>query len=239
MANFVLIAEDNPSDQMITKAFVEKEGFVAICVNNGYEAIDVLDEFKFKLFIIDLQMPVLNGLELLKRIRNRRSLADVPAIVLSGRQDKTDILAAIKCGAKDYIVKPMTKPVFDEKIHPILNEGKDQWEDFYIDPEQQSDKASLSRAVRLTAINEFVATVKTDAAMDIGEEVIFSSEFTKAGGVKDLKGKVLSCDQTEKDVFTVKIEYVSLSVEDRVRLHNLFSESWVHTAETHRKNKVG
>ena len=96
MGNYVLVVDDNPSDQKMAKLLIEKEGFIAILASDAHEAIDKLDEVDFKLFVIDIQMPKISGLDLLKRLKRMNSYKDIPALIMSGRNSPEDVKRAIQ-----------------------------------------------------------------------------------------------------------------------------------------------
>ena len=116
MSKYVLVVEDNPSDLMISSAMVESMGLVPITATNGIEALDQLGEYEFQLFIVDLQMPKMGGIDLIKRIKKIEEVKTVPIIVTSARKESKDVKGAVLAGAQDYLVKPLDKQVFAEKL---------------------------------------------------------------------------------------------------------------------------
>jgi DNA-binding response OmpR family regulator len=229
MANYVLIAEDNPADQIIIKSFVEQSGYISICTDNGYSAVNLLDEFDFKLVIVDLQLPTLSGQQLLKRIRNRESMNDVPCIVLSGRNNKADILTSFKYGAKDYIIKPLTKEVFLKKIAPILDKNKQGVQDFHL--KQGGDYSNLYVRTRIEAlaINEYYITVESDNQIFNGQEIEFSMPMLEEIKIYKLRGRVSGVSRNG-DKFRAKLEYKDLSDGERRKIDALLNRLWTTNA---------
>jgi CheY-like chemotaxis protein len=69
MSNYVLVVDDNSSDLKLAKLLIESEGFVAILATDAFAALEKINEYEFKLIVVDIQMPNVSGLELLKRIK--------------------------------------------------------------------------------------------------------------------------------------------------------------------------
>ena len=119
----ILIAEDDPTSNLILKSMLLKWGFDVVTTFNGADAWKILDgEDAPQIAIIDWVMPGMEGLEVCRRIREREKGADRYAyvVILTGRDDKEDIVAGIGAGADDYIVKPFDK----EELKARLNAGQ-------------------------------------------------------------------------------------------------------------------
>ena len=104
--------------KMLTKVLADKYDFHAF--SNGTRALEFLKTRVPNLIILDIEMPEINGYELLKMIKEQDKLKNVPVIFLTSNNDKTHVVKAVQAGAKDYIVKPIDEVVLKEKIHSIL-----------------------------------------------------------------------------------------------------------------------
>ncbi len=104
----VLIVEDDPMVGMINSQFVKKaEGFeVAGMCRNGQEALDFLSSNTVDLILLDVYMPVMNGLETLKKIRAMKISAEV--IMVTAANDTATIEETVHLGVHDYLIKPFT-----------------------------------------------------------------------------------------------------------------------------------
>jgi len=107
----VLLAEDNPVNQMIGEAILTKAGYRVTSVANGEEALQQWRSHGFDAIVMDVQMPVLDGLEAARRIRRveseERLATRVPIIGLTANALKGDREACLKAGMDEYIAKPM------------------------------------------------------------------------------------------------------------------------------------
>ncbi len=103
----VLLVEDNLINQKIAEKMLDKIGLKAAIANNGKEAVEMIlsGEFKFNLILMDVQMPVMNGLDATRELRANR--VDTPIIAMTANAMKGDREVCIEAGMNDYIGKPV------------------------------------------------------------------------------------------------------------------------------------
>ncbi|MFO7625463.1 MAG: response regulator transcription factor [Anaerolineales bacterium] len=99
----VLFAEDDAETRELVNILLGQKNFKMIGVSNGQEAIDVLERQGVDLVILDVMMPVLDGLTTLRHIRQT---SNMPVILLTAKDQEDDILAGFAAGASDYVTKP-------------------------------------------------------------------------------------------------------------------------------------
>jgi len=104
----ILIAEDDSFISEIYKTNLENAGFEIIIAENGPEAVNIPKEIKPNLILLDLLLPVLNGFEILEKLKKNPETSNIPVIILSNLSQKEDIEKAKSLGAIDYIVKSET-----------------------------------------------------------------------------------------------------------------------------------
>lgn len=88
---------------------------------DGAEAFDVLLNFNIDLVLSDWNMPVLTGIELVKKMRDTPKVAAVPVIFITSETEKSAILQSLQYGITDYVVKPFLDTTVSEKVVAILN----------------------------------------------------------------------------------------------------------------------
>jgi two-component system chemotaxis response regulator CheY len=88
---------------------------------DGQVALNMLKAAKFDFVVSDINMPNMNGFELLKNIRGDESLKTIPVLMVTAEAKKEDIVLAAQGGASGYIVKPFTKATLEEKVQKIMN----------------------------------------------------------------------------------------------------------------------
>ncbi|MFW5451815.1 MAG: diguanylate cyclase [Methylophagaceae bacterium] len=117
----VLIAEDSRSNQMLIRAYVEEAGHQVVAVDNGLQAIEAFENDRPDLVLLDVTMPVKDGIEAARDIRKITD-ADhdwVPIIFLSGMSDSKDIARGIDAGGDDYLTKPIDAVVLNAKLRAM------------------------------------------------------------------------------------------------------------------------
>ena len=110
--NSVLVLEDDRDVAQTIGELIEDQGYRAICVDNGREALAVLEHERPCLMLIDVFMPVMNGIEFLRVVKARASLADIPRVVMTAANDHM-------IGVKED-VSVIYKPVDFEALKRIL-----------------------------------------------------------------------------------------------------------------------
>ena len=114
----VLAVDDASISLSILKKILQNEQYKLTCINSGPDALLYLKTHQPDLFILDIEMPKMNGYELAEKIREMGQKA--PIIFLTGNSTKRNVLRAIQAGASDFIVKPIDKEYLTYKINKYL-----------------------------------------------------------------------------------------------------------------------
>jgi pilus assembly protein CpaE len=121
----ILCVDDEDPIRKLCTVYLGKRGYRVEAVANGIEALKVIENKGAPdLVVTDVNMPLMNGLELVKRLREDRRTARTPIIVLSAAKQEQDILAGYAHGADDYIGKPIDLAVLAAKIETILRQTR-------------------------------------------------------------------------------------------------------------------
>jgi len=121
----ILLAEDNKVNKMLTEAMLKDMGLSCDSVENGLEAIDKLRKSNYDLLLLDMQMPVMDGLEAIKTIRDDDKLNRIYVIALTANAMVGDSEKYIKAGCDDYLSKPIDRDMFNLKIGNLLVGGNE------------------------------------------------------------------------------------------------------------------
>ncbi|MCX6584432.1 MAG: response regulator [Candidatus Aminicenantes bacterium] len=113
----VLVAEDNKENQQVAAVLLEKLNVAYAFAENGYQALKKLEMQTYDLLLLDMQMPVMDGIETVKHIRASNEHKDLYVIALTAHAIKGDAQKYIAAGCNDYISKPIDK----EKFRAIIN----------------------------------------------------------------------------------------------------------------------
>jgi len=113
----VLAAEDSPTNQMVLAAMLEDTGYKLDTVADGEEAVEALDRLRYDIVLMDIQMPVLDGVEATRLIRERYpEFAELPIIALTANAMKGDRERYIAAGMCDYLPKPLSRENLLERL---------------------------------------------------------------------------------------------------------------------------
>jgi DNA-binding response OmpR family regulator len=114
----VLLVDDDAAIRRTVGAGLELEGFRVVPASGGRAALAAAESVRPAVVLLDLAMPDLGGLEVLKQLRERGD--DVPVCVLSARDEVDDRVGALQAGADDYVVKPFALEEVVARLHALL-----------------------------------------------------------------------------------------------------------------------
>ena len=123
-SNVVLIAEDDGELRELVCTELESEGFQVVSVTNGEEAISKTRSLKPDVIVMDLNMPVMNGIEAIKKLKTDHATSHIPIVVGTVVEEKEDIVKSFEAGAIAYITKPYFMPELKAKINSVLQSKK-------------------------------------------------------------------------------------------------------------------
>jgi len=121
MSPRILLAEDDKNIQMIVRDCLEAQGFEVQLADNGEEALQILSLNAPDLLILDIAMPVLDGLELARRVRQTPKTAQLPLLALTARTLPHDAARAYAAGCDSFITKPFTPVQLLNEIRRLLH----------------------------------------------------------------------------------------------------------------------
>ncbi len=117
----VLVVDDQVSMRGLTRYSLQQIGFKNVDdAANGKAALDKLVKEKFDLVISDWNMDVMDGLVLLKLIRQHPQMKKLPFIMVTGAGDKERVVQAVQAGVNNYIIKPFTTETLKKKIEAVV-----------------------------------------------------------------------------------------------------------------------
>lgn len=117
----ILIVDDFATMRKVIRNLLKQGGFENIVeAEDGVAALKVLESQKVDFIISDWNMPNMSGLELLKAVRGSDDLKELPFLMVTAEALKDNVVAAVKAGVSNYIVKPFTAEVLNEKIEKIV-----------------------------------------------------------------------------------------------------------------------
>ena len=119
----MLVVDDDEGVRTAVTWALEADGFEVLAVDNGLAAMDVIGAAPLSLVVLDLSLPGLGGLDILRRLRTSEAGEGrwhLPVIVLSGRDSETDRIVGLDLGADDYLVKPFSPGELAARARSVL-----------------------------------------------------------------------------------------------------------------------
>ncbi|MGB3366198.1 MAG: response regulator transcription factor [Acidaminobacteraceae bacterium] len=128
MANKILIVEDEINIVELIKFNLEENGYDVVFATNGEDGLNKAFEEMPDLILLDLMLPIIDGIDVANRIKNSKSLRDTPIIMLTAKSSETDKIVGLEIGADDYITKPFSVRELLARVKVVLrryNKTKD------------------------------------------------------------------------------------------------------------------
>jgi CheY-like chemotaxis protein/anti-anti-sigma regulatory factor len=155
MALKVLTVDDSKTIRMIVKKAFKGFDCELVEAENGVEGLAAAAKEKPGLIVLDITMPVMNGIEMLGRLKEEPDLKDIPVIMLTAESGKDNVMQIVKMGVKDYMVKPFKGKELIERVEKIMtlkpksgeDDGQDSANNYF---SQHEDIAVLALPTRVT-----------------------------------------------------------------------------------------
>ena len=118
----VLLVEDDPATAQSLKMMLESEKMVVDATDLGEDGLEIGKLYDYDIIILDLMLPDIDGIEVLRRLRDAR--VETPVLILSGLTDADDKVKGLGTGADDYLTKPFNKAELMARIQAIVRRSK-------------------------------------------------------------------------------------------------------------------
>ena len=209
----LLVVDDMELNRDILSRRFGREGYAVETASTGEEALELIRSGNFDLVLLDIMMPGMDGMEVLKAIREMRSMMELPVIMVSAKDESEDIAAALKISANDYVVKPV-------KFQEALARTRTQLEIKRLHSELQAAKEAADRAnAALDIANRLVRqTFGRYLSDDLVDDILGSPEGAALGGAS----RVVTVMMTDLRGFTSLSE--GLPAESVVNVINIYLE---------------
>lgn len=127
----ILLVDDEPDILEILKYNLKKEGYDVATAGNGEEGIKQAEEFQPDLIILDIMMPVMDGVEVCRQLRAKPEFKNTIITFLTAREEDYSQIAALDTGGDDYITKPIRPRVLLSRVKALLrrSEREEEGED--------------------------------------------------------------------------------------------------------------
>jgi two-component system OmpR family response regulator len=195
MAELIMIVDDEGGVRELLRDTLRIAGYETLEADNGMSALTALRNSKPDLLIIDINMPLMDGFDLVERIRSTNNL--VPVLMLTARGEKQDIARGLTLGADDYVIKPFGLEELVLRVKAIIRRSKKSIE---IAKKLSCGPISLDEETHKVTFN--------------GEEINLSpTEFRLLQLLLEKKGRVLSKNLLLDEVWGITFESESTVVD--------------------------
>lgn len=123
MSNKILVVDDEKNIVELSKLYLEKEGFTAVCAYDGEEALRIFENDAPELVILDIMLPKKDGWQVCKEIRKT---SQIPIIMLTAKSDTFDKILGLELGADDYMTKPFEPKELVARVKAVLRRSEIQ-----------------------------------------------------------------------------------------------------------------
>jgi diguanylate cyclase (GGDEF)-like protein/PAS domain S-box-containing protein len=122
----LLVVDDDAMNRNMLAQRLELKGYDVTEADNGLQALALVEQQPFDLVLLDVMMPEMNGLEVLRVLRRRYAPAELPVIMVTARDQSSDVVEALSSGSNDFVTKPIDLPVVLARIANQLSYKRDQ-----------------------------------------------------------------------------------------------------------------
>jgi two-component system phosphate regulon response regulator PhoB len=117
----VLVVEDEPAISNLVALHLEQSGFEAVVAGDGTRALNLIEKKPPSLVLLDIMLPDIDGLEILRRLRSEAKTAQLPVILLTARAEEGDRVLGLEIGADDYVVKPFSPRELMLRVEKLIS----------------------------------------------------------------------------------------------------------------------
>ena len=210
----ILVLDDNRSDSLIVEKVLAKQGHQCVTFSDPEKFLKEVPKLEPDLVILDIQMPKISGLQVLKTISPQ--FIETPVMMLTGHSEVRIVSEAIRLGAKDFCVKPLDQMLFVEKVNkllPHLNGEKSSWHEQAI-VEDGPWEMEFDLNFALLSVSEFSATIQSSVAVQPGTQIKAKVKQLSDIGIGSLFLSVDECYTSSPGEYLLKARIVGLPEKD-------------------------
>jgi DNA-binding response OmpR family regulator len=228
----VLVVDDDPHSLQLVNFFLEQAGFIVRNCKDGYSALADLNENHFDLLILDLGLPHMSGLKVLKVLRSGVHKT-LPVLVLTSSIDKDNLMKAREFDVTDYMIKPPKKDDLLQRVERVLG-GRPQFKEIKVPPDDPLAKGVFSVPVIIKSISK--TGMVLDSSVQVSKGFVFNElemALFKSLELKKASFQVTDCTPLPSDRFEYFVSFMGMSKIDQDKL-----STWIMT-NTYAQKKSG
>jgi two-component system, OmpR family, phosphate regulon response regulator PhoB len=201
---YVLVVDDEPDIAALVAYHLARESFRVSTVSDGREALESLERERPDLVVLDLMLPGMSGLDLLREIRKRPDLESLPVILLTARREEEDRVEGLSLGADDYVPKPFSPQELVLRVGAVLRRVQ-----------QQPPAAGRGSRIRVGPV--VVDTGASQAEVDGEPLTLTPTEFKLLVVLMERRGRVQSRRQLLEAVWDTTADITTRTVDMHVQ----------------------
>ncbi|MBR6591003.1 MAG: response regulator [Prevotella sp.] len=197
-SNYILVAEDDQDVAFLITEMLKEEGYEYVWAQDGLEALEIMDKQMPNLLITDIMMPRMDGIELIKKIREEDDKRHLPIIVVSARTEDADRLIGLEAGAEVYLGKPFNSEELMLRVRKLLEQremlrikySREIAEADRIEAEEQSQNINGNDREFIEKVDEFIHENIINSELDANAlaETMHMSPTTLNRRIKSITG---------------------------------------------------
>ncbi len=123
MSQTILVVDDDAAIALLIQEILTRAGYQVTTAQHGPECLAMVAERVPQLIVLDLDMPFMGGLEVLRTLRRNRALRKLPVLILTGQTSQANMLDAWRTGAERYLHKPVSREALVKAVQGLLPQG--------------------------------------------------------------------------------------------------------------------
>lgn len=210
----ILVVDDSEKSRKFAHTVLTSADHEVLFAEDAFSAIELLDQFKFDLLVLDVNMPFRDGFTALKNMRATRRFKHLPVVFMTGRSSKRDIEKAISLDAEGYILKPVEPEEFLEKINKVLSHKRNQSLIANIPPYYDAAKSKMliTSEAQIIKVTEIGIEILVGEKLKDGQEIQLNSPLLSEIGINTQSFRVLSCETLDNG-YHVRLTFIGLEHE--------------------------
>lgn len=199
----ILIVDDEPDILEFLEYNLKREGFITITASNGEQAVELAQREEPDLIILDIMMPVMDGVEVCRQLRAKPAFQNTVIAFLTAREEDYSQIAALDVGGDDYITKPIRPRVFVSRVKALLRR------------KGRAKRSELSQRIELGDLiidKEKVMVLKGEESIELAKK-----EFELLSLLVSRPGKVFSREEIFSKVWGADVIVGNRTIDVHIR----------------------
>ncbi len=233
MAKLRLLVVDDDNDILTLAEKLLKSQYDVVTANSGKLALEILNSVEVHGLICDINMPEMNGFQLLKRINDLEHLSHLTIAMLTGVRERKDIEKAINMGVNDYIIKPIDPMLFLKKIDNLFHSKQGLQTDIQFVKVHMQSPAHLKNKIEIRTVSEMGISLESSTEQKVGDIIELDFDLFDQLSIRAPHLKVLSCKANDRNKWIIHLGFVGASEAIRQKLR-----AWIYKKTAQKKVKA-